>query len=58
MGITPVHPHRCRLPRRAKRGSVYECWCRRHWVAYDSITIRDGRIWALRPDWRTRDAVA
>jgi hypothetical protein len=45
-------PHRCHPPRRALRGTVYTCWCRRRWVAYDSVTIRGGNVCALSPDWR------
>jgi hypothetical protein len=51
-GMTSRPEHICRLPRRAIRGTVYECWCRRIWVAVDSVTVRGGRISALQPDWR------
>jgi hypothetical protein len=52
-GQVARHPeHRCRPPQRATRGTVYVCWCGRRWVATDSITIRDGKVSALRPDWR------
>lgn len=44
--------HRCHPPRRALRGAVYTCWCRRRWMAFDTVTIRDGRVCALHPDWR------
>jgi hypothetical protein len=50
--MATAHPHRCHPPRRALRGTVYTCWCRRRWVAFDSVTIRDGTVSALRPDWR------
>lgn len=53
LGVLAGRQHRCRLPRRAVRGTVYTCWCRRRWVAMDSITVRGGRIFGLYPDWRS-----
>jgi hypothetical protein len=50
--MTTEHRHRCHPPRRAVRGTVYACWCRRRWLAFDSVTIRDGNVCALTPDWR------
>jgi hypothetical protein len=50
--MTTAPLHRCHPPRRAVRGTVYTCWCRRRWLAFDSVTIRDGTVCALRPDWR------
>jgi hypothetical protein len=44
--------HRCHPPQRAHRGASFFCWCGVRWVAVDSIIIRDGRVLALRPDWR------